>query len=224
MTNPICRHQAKMLHLLSLLLLLTPSGTIRGQVSNTSSSEDHIYAIDVARSRFTVYAYRGGLLGRFGHDHTIEVRMFEGEISVRGGDVESSYLRISADAASLEPIDDVKEEEREEIATTMKTEVLNVVLFPAITYTSDTIDVTARDSENIIETVVAGRLTLHGVRRKVAFPVTVAIATDSIHAVGEFVLNQKDFGIKPVSVMGGLVKVKDQVKIVFDLIALRLHE
>lgn len=222
MTNPGRRHHTS--KLLLLFLLLASAGSVAGQDADNSDSRDRIYTIDVSRSRFIVYAYRGGLLRHFGHDHTIEVQDFEGEIALRGSGMEGASLRISADAASMEPIDDLKEEERAEIAATMRTKVLDVVLYPEISYRSDTIMATARDSDNTNEAVVSGSLTLHGVRRKVAFPVTVSILPDSIHAVGEFVLNQRDFGIEPVTVMGGLVKVKDQVKIVFDFIALRLRE
>ena len=40
-----------------------------------------------------------------------------------------------------------------------------------------------------------------------------------IRASGEFSLNQSDYGIKPISVAGGTLKVKDELKFSFDMVA-----
>jgi hypothetical protein len=37
--------------------------------------------------------------------------------------------------------------------------------------------------------------------------------------VGRFALKQRDFGITPVSIAGGTVRVKDELKIEFDILA-----
>ena len=40
-----------------------------------------------------------------------------------------------------------------------------------------------------------------------------------LRAFGEFSLRQSDYGIKPVSAVGGGLKVKDEVKFTFDIVA-----
>jgi polyisoprenoid-binding protein YceI len=61
---------------------------------------------------------------------------------------------------------------------------------------------------------VEGDLSLHGVARPVVF--TVRRAGDSY--AGQAALKQTDFGIKPISVGGGMIKVKDQVEIDFTIV------
>ena len=41
---------------------------------------------------------------------------------------------------------------------------------------------------------------------------------------GEFAMRQSDFGIKPVSFAGGALRLKDEVKFKFELVARRPEE
>jgi polyisoprenoid-binding protein YceI len=59
-----------------------------------------------------------------------------------------------------------------------------------------------------------GDLTLHGTTRPVEFPLTVSNA----HYAGSVKLKQTDFGITPVTVAGGTVKVKDVIEVVFEIV------
>ena len=62
---------------------------------------------------------------------------------------------------------------------------------------------------------VAGRLTIHGQTR----PVTVAVNRQGGSYRGSAAIKQRDFGIEPISIAGGTVKVKDEIKIEFDIVA-----
>ena len=42
---------------------------------------------------------------------------------------------------------------------------------------------------------------------------------DSLRAKGDFSLKQTDFGIKPFSAAGGTIKLKNELKFVFDIMA-----
>jgi hypothetical protein len=44
---------------------------------------------------------------------------------------------------------------------------------------------------------------------------------DTLRSQGEVTLRQTDYGIKPVSVAGGTLKLKDDVKVTFDVLARR---
>ncbi len=66
---------------------------------------------------------------------------------------------------------------------------------------------------------VSGNLTLHGVTRSETIYAQVTLTGDTLRAFGEFPLRQTDYGIKLVSVAGGTLKVKDEVKVTFDLTA-----
>ena len=60
---------------------------------------------------------------------------------------------------------------------------------------------------------VRGNLTLHGQTH----PVSVTVKKNGARYVGSASLKQRDFGMTPVSVAGGTVKVKDEVKIEFEI-------
>src|SRR5205823_4018614 len=60
---------------------------------------------------------------------------------------------------------------------------------------------------------VQGSLTLHGETRDVA----VEARETGGHYVGSTRFKQTEFGIKPVKVAGGTIRVKDEVRIEFDI-------
>jgi polyisoprenoid-binding protein YceI len=62
---------------------------------------------------------------------------------------------------------------------------------------------------------VTGRLTIHGQARVVTFPVHQL--GDAY--TGEVTISQRDFGIEPIRIAGGTVKVKDALKIAFEITA-----
>jgi polyisoprenoid-binding protein YceI len=64
-----------------------------------------------------------------------------------------------------------------------------------------------------------GNLSFHGVTR--TQPVTARIVElgEMLRASGEFTLRQSDYGIKPISVAGGAMKVKDELRFSFEMIA-----
>ena len=60
---------------------------------------------------------------------------------------------------------------------------------------------------------VRGELALRGQSR----PVTAEVTEKAGHYTGRATVKQTDFGIKPVKVAGGTVKVKDEVRVEFDI-------
>ena len=63
------------------------------------------------------------------------------------------------------------------------------------------------------ETLVAQRISMiNGVAQ-------VNVMGDRITASGQFVVRQSDYGIKPVSIAGGTLKLKDEIELSFDIVA-----
>jgi polyisoprenoid-binding protein YceI len=60
---------------------------------------------------------------------------------------------------------------------------------------------------------VSGKLELHGTSKELAFDATGG----PDHYQGKTKLKQTNFGIQPVSIAGGTVKVKDEIEIQFDI-------
>jgi polyisoprenoid-binding protein YceI len=61
---------------------------------------------------------------------------------------------------------------------------------------------------------VTGDLSLHGASR----PLTFVVVRRDGRFRGTVSIRQRDFGIQPISIVGGTVKVKDQVQIDFDIV------
>jgi polyisoprenoid-binding protein YceI len=178
------------------------------------------YRIDVAMSRFTVRAFATGLFSSLGHSPTLAIRGYTGEAIFLPSSPEQSSIRISVQSASLDVTDDVSQKDRTEIENRMKQDVLETSRYPEIAF--ETTHVAANKlGENSYAANVTGNLTLHGNTRPETISAQVSLTGDTLRAYGEFTLRQTAYGINLVSVAGGTLRVKDEVKIAFDFTARR---
>jgi polyisoprenoid-binding protein YceI len=185
---------------------------------DAAASQTTRYALDQRGSRFTVYAYAGGLLSAVGHDPVIAARDFRGEIQFAPEIPSATTLALTVAATSLRVQNDVSDRDRREIERTMSDEVLETERYPEIVYEASAKRIEAvSDGRYRIE--VDGDLSLHGVRRRQGSSVQVFVFGDTLRAQGEVLLLQTDYGIKLVSVAGGALKIKDELKCAFDLLA-----
>lgn len=177
------------------------------------------YTIDPAASTFTVQAFSVGLLSAFGHDPRIAIRDFRGDIrfSQNDGRIEDAQLELQIRAASLENVDDISEKDRHDLERTMHGEVLESDRFQEIIYKASNVSINA--TGNRFWTVLNGELTLRGLTRPQPVSVRVVMNGDTLRAVGEFNIKQSSFGIAPVKVAGGAIRLKDELKCTFDIVA-----
>lgn len=182
------------------------------------------YRIDTKRSRFTVRAFVTGVLSAFGHNPIIAIRDFTGEAEFAPGTLENASLRLTVKAASLESVDDLSTRERQEIERVTRDEVLEASRFPEITFESFEINGN-NVGEGMYRVEIVGELSLRGVKNRCAFDTQVWVAAETLRANGEVMVRQSDFEIKPVSavaifsISGGTIRVKDELKISFDIVA-----
>jgi len=163
---------------------------------------------------FRVHADAGGLFGAFAHDHLIEAAKIEGCAAVDLQNLPQSSVKLTFAAAELRVID-AKEsaDDRAKVQKTMETEVLRISEYPTITFEST--GVTKDSSERYR---VAGNLTIRGKTAAVVIPVTVSHQPDGSYRVtGDYKFKQTLFGIQPIRLMGGTVRVKDDVRTEFEL-------
>lgn len=176
------------------------------------------YRIDAAQSRFTVRAFAGGLFSALAHDHNIAIRDIGGEADFTYGTVEPASLRLTIKADSLAVTDKIKESDREKIESTMRNEVLEVTKHPEITFKSNSVAAT-KTGDGQYQARISGDLTLHGVTRPLTIGAQLEFGDKTLRAKGAFTLKQSSFEIKPVSVAGGTIKVKDELKFTFEIVA-----
>lgn len=177
------------------------------------------YLIDKKGSTFFIKAFSTGLLSAFGHDPKIAIRDFQGDASFTpaGGTLEAAHLNIRIQANSLEVVDDVSEKDRQEIQHRMYTEVLEMDRFPEIVYECSR--VTASGTGDRYWVALKGELSLHGVTNTLPISARVALNGDQLWASGEFSLRQSDYDIAAVSAAGGAIRVKDELKCTFEIVA-----
>ena len=174
--------------------------------------------IDAKPSRFTVQVTAAGLLSAIGHNPVIAIRNFSGEARFQPDTMESASLRVVVQAASLEVSGDVSDKDRREIERTMQDRVLESATYPEVVFQSSSVKVNlAGPGQYRVEAV--GQLSLRGVTREHVVSARVTVGPDRLRATGEFLLHQTDYGIELVSVAGGALKVKDELKCSFDILA-----
>jgi polyisoprenoid-binding protein YceI len=176
------------------------------------------YSIDKNASRFTVRAFASGMLSALGHSPTIAIRDFSGEIGFSPDHLEDAYLRLEIRAASLEVTDDISGKDRREMETVMNRDVLQSAEHATIGYESSRVAL-SKLSEAQYRAKITGRLSLRGDTQNEAVPASVMLLGDMLRAEGEFEISQRDYGIKPVSVAGGALKLKDELKFTFSIVA-----
>jgi len=176
------------------------------------------YTIDPASSRFTVRAFAAGLLSGLGHNPVIAIRDFAGEVNFTPDGLTKSSVEIAIQAGSFEVQNDVSEKDLREITPTMNDQVLEVKRFPEIAFESRQVS-GMKLGESLYVVKIESDLFLHGVTRPQTLSANVAPADDKLRAYGEFSIKQSDFKIRLVSVAGGALKVKDELKLSFDIVA-----
>ena len=171
------------------------------------------YLVDDSASRFTVRVFSSGMLSMMGHNPTIAIRKFTGEAEYDPAAPEKASLRMRVRADSLEVTDDISGKDRREMESTMNENVLESAKYPEIVFESTG----ASASNNQI--MLNGNLTLHGVTERLPLSVQVSVLGDTIRASGAFAILQSDYGLPQVSVAGGTLKLKDELRFAFDIVA-----
>lgn len=163
-------------------------------------------SVDTAHSRLTVRVFKTGLFSGFAHDHEISAPLSSGTVDATAMSVEMQF-----DARKMTVLDpDASASDRAKVQETMLSEkVLDAAKFPDIGFVSRNV----KANGNNVHTV-EGDLTLHGITHALTVPVSLANG----HYTGSAKLKQTDFGIQPIKIAGGSVKVKDEVEISFDIV------
>jgi hypothetical protein len=173
-------------------LLFSLAGSNRAQTSRPQST-------------ITIHVGKAGLFSGFGHNHTVTAPIKQAAINSQ-----SKTATIVVLTKELKVIDpDASNKDRAEIqATMMGPKVLDAQRYPEIRFVSTRIEQTGPGRFQ-----VTGKLQLHGITKELEFPVSASAG----HYTGKTKLKQTDFGIQPVSVAGGTVKVKDEIELEFDV-------
>jgi len=164
-------------------------------------------AIDPQKSSITVSVFKAGVFSAFGHEHEISAPIEQGSFKENPASVE-----LTVDARRMRVMDKgISEKDRTDIQQTMLgPKVLDSEKFPTIRFRSTRVELLGEGKWSLL-----GDLTIHGETH----PVKVHVEGANGRYRGTAELKQKDFGITPVTVGGGAVKVKNELRIEFDIVS-----
>ena len=187
-----------------------------------------LYTIDGAASMVTVRVYRDGPLARFGHNHVIGLRQLQGRVFVHRQLARSGF-ELKAPLAALavdQPADRLAagpdfpgELPAEAIAGTranmLGPKLLAADQFPLLELTALAVRGALPDLIFKVDVSVGGH------HSEVEFPAHVAIEGQRLRADGALTLSQRQIGLTPFSVLGGGLRVRDELEILYHLEATR---
>lgn len=180
------------------------------------------YAIDTAASRFTVQAFATGLLSAFGHSPVIGIRNYQGEIQFVPDTYEKAFVRMVLQLSQLDVLDEMRAGDRVKLEQAMYRDVLQVSRFPDAVFESKQV-IVQKDGAALVGARASGELCFHGVTQGVSVEARTTQTGTLLRLAGEFSLRQSDYGIKPVSFAAGTLRLKDEVKFKYELVA-RMQE
>jgi len=185
------------------------------------------FVLDPQVSQIRLLVYRAGALSRFGHNHVITGRV-RGEIRAGERAADSSFrLEVPVESFIVDP-PEARTEEGEEFAAEVSEQarratrdnmlggtVLDAARAPLIEISSVSL-VGPRWNPT-----VHARVRLRGVVREVRFSAAVVEEGDVLTIIASLRIRQSDFGLVPFSVLGGGLRVADEVDIRLHLVARR---
>lgn len=179
-----------------------------------------VFRVDPGRSLVVIQVFRAGSLARVGHDHVIASHDLRGFVAPDAGRADL-YVRLDelvVDEPELRAQAKLETHPSAEDIDGTRRNMLNGLEADRFPFISVKIAGNTKGDEPL-----SVAISLHGVTRSVDVPVTLATAGDELSARGDMALRQTDFGVKPLSVLGGALQVQDEVKLAFSIRARRLR-
>lgn len=171
------------------------------------------YRVDSKASRVEIHLFKGGFLSMLGDDHLIVLTHFSGSAQLLDG--KPWWVRMLGQAASLTVMDPwASASERQEVADTMLgPDQLDVKNYPAIKLQSASI----LPGQQSPYWRLLAEVTLHGVTRRVEFPLDCLQTGDRVRVRGKKDLRLRDFNIQPISRALGAFRVKNEFEVTYDI-------
>ncbi len=204
---------------MTVLFLLAPGQNPPAKRPSSSKNVVQNYSMDLAQSEIKLILTQEGLLARRRPVHNVGVKNFSGKILYPPKDETKVSITLDAETSSFENIDpDMADIERRGFMDVLHNKVLEIDKYPKIMFKSASVsDVKSRGNNRSF--TLSGDLTLHGTTKRVAFPVNATIDKSMLRGTGEAKLKQTDFGMTPFQGGLGTIKIADELKITFVIVA-----
>ena len=206
-------------------LMASAPTDLRTTYANLRSDGGRVFTLNPAQSEIRIYAFRSGKAARFGHNHVLSAPDFEGYFYLAPDGTAASRFDLAFRLDQL-AFDDPRHRtalglafgsaiSTEDTASTRNNMLgdnnFQAARFPWVRIHSVQI---AGDAPKYAARIA---VELHGQTREMLVPLTVSGLPEKLVVEGALVLQQSDFGVKPLSVLGGLLTVQDAVVVEFKL-------
>ena len=184
------------------------------------------YRVVSGESEVRVLVYRDGPMARLGHNHVLSSRLLQGDVFLGDNGQEPRVSLVlpvasfSVDQAELraeEGKDFPGAVDEDAISGTKKNmlseSLLDAARFPEIRLTSRKVTGSGPDYTMTVAVEVKGQT------HDLQVPVRVEQGTKELRATGEFTVTHEELGLTPFTVMGGLLSVKDEIRLRFRIVA-----
>lgn len=181
-----------------------------------------VFAIDAARSLVVIEVWRGGSLARLGHDHAIASHGVHGYVAPNEGraDLYIPLDELVVDEPELRQQAAFDSQPTEaDIAGTRENMLRQ---FRATQYPYAVVSV-AGVGADAAGTWLDASIAVNGITRELRIPVQIEQSAEQLTVNGRLAVEQTQFDIVPLSILGGAIQVQDGVDVRFTIQARRLR-
>lgn len=181
-----------------------------------------VFAIDPADSLLVIEVRRGGSLARLGHDHVVASHDLQGFVApgIGRADLYVSLNRLVVDEQPLRSEAGFDTEPSAEDVEGTRRNMLKALDAEQHPFALVSVE-GAKDALGTAKMRVT--LMLRGFARSVEVPMRIEVVNGTVSVVGRLTLKQTEFGITPLSVLGGAIQVQDPVNLRFSVRARAMH-
>jgi polyisoprenoid-binding protein YceI len=165
------------------------------------------YSLDASQSRIDVILTQEGMMRNRYPTHRVTVKSYSCKIELPADETRLK-VEVEARAESLTNIDEAMSDFERKGSSK----------YPVIKFVSNSVSGIQKSGDNRSFTI-NGDLTLHGVTKQVSFPISATITNEQLRGTGEARLKQSDFGMTPFERGMGFIKIGDEVKVSFEVVA-----
>lgn len=203
-----------------------PADNLATTYASLAAAGGKVMTLDPKASAVRIYVFRAGQAAKVGHNHVLSAPQFTGYFHLPPGGPAGARFDLEFRLDQLEV--DVPAH-RANLGPAFATELSTAAIegtrehmlgednmqadrFPTIRIHSLEI---SGESPRFAARVQVG---MHGQTRDMWVPLLVEGLPGRVQVAGSFVLRQSDFGVRPYSVLGGLLAVQDEVVVDFRLL------
>jgi hypothetical protein len=196
-----------------------PAGFPDAYYQRAAERGEPIFHIDAKRSLVVIEVRRGGALAQAGHDHVVASHDVQGFVAPKEAraDLYVELDRLVVDEPELRSEAGFDTQISEAAIAATRTNMLGRVLRPE-THPFALVSIAGVDANRFLDVAI----TLNGVTRNMRIPAKIEMSADELSVAGSLALDQSDFGIEPLSLLGGALQVQDRLNVRFSIRARRI--